>query len=350
MAVPKGFRTNINIFPSKIGPERRQEILDGISDKGTFLPRGISEEDMDESFIEFVNKDLSITIDGKKIPVIFLTIQRWSEFTKTWQFTDKYKNIELPFITVVKKPDTQVGTNQAGLYNIPGNRTYTYMKIPTWDGVRNGYDMYKIPQPTSVDLSFEVRIFTNKMRDLNKFKSIILRTFQSRQYYVNVNGHPIPVLLETINDESNIDDFENRRFYIQLFEMNMLGYLLNEEDFEVIPAINRVYTFFEVDEAVTFKPIMTPQVVNGNTVSFSFIFKPRTDSNFTFTAKYGVNFTNITNIENISNITIAINGSNVFSGLILTKPIIINANDQVGITVVKDNLAICKFNLIGNTL
>jgi hypothetical protein len=54
MAVPKGFKTNININPSKIGPERRQEILDGIADKGTFLPRGVSEEDMDETFVDFV--------------------------------------------------------------------------------------------------------------------------------------------------------------------------------------------------------------------------------------------------------------------------------------------------------
>jgi hypothetical protein len=31
MATPKGYRTNININPSKIGvPHRRQEILDGL--------------------------------------------------------------------------------------------------------------------------------------------------------------------------------------------------------------------------------------------------------------------------------------------------------------------------------
>jgi hypothetical protein len=30
-------------------------------------------------------------------------------------------------------------------------------------------DLYKVPQPTSVDLMYEVRLFTNKMKDLNKF-------------------------------------------------------------------------------------------------------------------------------------------------------------------------------------
>ena len=49
-----------------------------------------------------------------KVPVIFLSIQRWAEFAKTWQFSDENKNIKMPFITIVRKPDAQVGTNYAG--------------------------------------------------------------------------------------------------------------------------------------------------------------------------------------------------------------------------------------------
>ena len=76
-ARPKGYITNIKVKDQKIGPDRRQEILDGISDKGTFLPRGVLEEDMDQAFIEFANSDkgFSISIDGVKVPVLFLTIQ-----------------------------------------------------------------------------------------------------------------------------------------------------------------------------------------------------------------------------------------------------------------------------------
>jgi hypothetical protein len=120
MGMQKGYITNINIKPGKIGFPRRQEILDGIADNGTFLPKGVLEEDHDQTFIEFIEKDerVSMTIDGEKVPVIFLTIQRWNEFSKTWQHSDKYKNIEIPFITIVRKPDIQQGENQAGLWNI----------------------------------------------------------------------------------------------------------------------------------------------------------------------------------------------------------------------------------------
>lgn len=348
--VPKGFRNNININPNKIGPERRQESLDDISDKGTFLPRGVSEEDMDETFIDFVKNILNLTIDGAKVPVIFLTIQRWSEFAKTWQFTDKYKDIQLPFITIVRKPDIQVGQNQAGWYNIPGNRTYTYMKVPTWDGARKGVDLYKVPQPTSVDITYEVRIFTNRMKDLNKFNSIVQRNFQSRQSYINVNGHPMPVHLENISDESNIDDFENRRFYVQLFEMKLLGYILDEEDFEVIPTINRVYTFIELDENKTFHNVIFDPMVKENIVTYTFVFKPRSETEFTFTAKYSINFTQLENIEEITRIVISVNNTGVFDGLVLSSPITINANDNVTIRIYKRNLVSGKFQLIGNTI
>jgi hypothetical protein len=50
---------------------------------------------------------------------------------------------------------------------------------------------------------------------------------------------PMPLKLESIGDESNIEDFENRRFYVQMFEMKLLGYILDEDDYEVVPTINR---------------------------------------------------------------------------------------------------------------
>lgn len=351
MGVPKGFRTNINILNQKIGPERRQEILDGIANQGTFLPRGVSEEDMDQSFVEFLKDDerVMITIDGEKVPVIFLTIQRWTEFTKTWKFTDEYKNIEMPFITVVRRPDIQQGQNQAGLWNIPGKRTYTYMKIPTWDGIRHGIDLYKVPQPTPVDITYEVRIFTNRMKDLNKFNGLVQRAFQSRQCYINVKGHPMPLHLEGIGDESNIENFENRRFYIQMFEMKLLGYLLDENDYEVIPTINRTVMTLELEETRILNDVIFEPKLIGNDVTFNFVYNARSNNQFTFTAQYNVTFSQLVNIENLTRIVITVNNTVVFDGTVLVTPLVFNANDVVNIRVYKDFLKIGKFTLIGNT-
>lgn len=248
MALPKGFRNDIRLVNPKVGYERRQELVDFLSEKNTFLPQGVHYKDMDTTFIDFVKQDLKIEIDGNEVPAIFLTIQRYSEFTKTWKFTDEYKNINLPFITIVRKPDVQVGTNYAGLYNIPGKPLYTYYKVPTNDGARTGVDLYKVPQPTSVDITYEVRLFTNKMNDLNLFNEKVQRLFNARQFYIWPKGHPMPLTLESIGDESNIDDFENRRFFVQPFEMKLAGYILDENDFEVQPSINRAMVMSEISE------------------------------------------------------------------------------------------------------
>jgi hypothetical protein len=349
MAFPKGFRKNLKITRQKVGFEQRQSILDDIANQGTFLPRGVGYEDIDETFIRFVDKDLEIVIDGEKVPVLFLTLQRWSEFSKTWQHSDKYKNVKMPFITIVRQPNPQQGQNQAGLFNIPGRNTYTYMKVPTFEGGRRGIDVYKIPQPTSVDFTYEVRLFCNKMRDLNKLNTKVQHTFNSIQHYVRVNGHPMPIVLENIGDESNIEDFDKRRFYVQPFEMKLLGYILDEDQFEVIPAVNRAMAMFEVSERRRQPSLRVKADKNNNLIYMDVIFKPRANPDFDFIAEYDMKITDISNVENITDIVIKVDGVTVFSGLSITGPqeFIVNAGQTVFISVTKDFNQTCKFQLSG---
>jgi hypothetical protein len=244
--MPKGFRKQLKLVSQRVGVERRQEMLDDISDGNGFLPQGVHIKDMDEAFVDFVKDKLKIEIDGEEVPVIFLTIQRYSDFTKTWKFTDEYKNIQMPFITIVRNPDIQKGTNQAGLANIPGHRHWSYYKVPTNDGARVGMDIYKIPQPTAVDITYEVRFFSNKMSDVNVIHNKVQREFNAIQSYIFPKGHPMPITVPTIGDESNIENFESRRFYVQMFEMLLAGYVLDEKDFEVTPTVNRAMVLSEI--------------------------------------------------------------------------------------------------------
>lgn len=352
MARLKNFKNNINILDQKIGPEQRQSILDDIAKKGTLLPKALLESDMDKAFVDFLKKDerMSLTLGGESVPVILLTIQRWSEFTKTWKFVDEFKDVKMPFITIVRKPDIQQGQNQAGLWNIPGRQTYTYIKNPTFDGKRMGVDLYKIPQPTSIDITYEVRLFTGRMRDLNRFNRKIQKAFQSRQCYINANGHPIPLHLESIGDESNIDNFENKRFYVQNFEIKMLGYLLDDEDFEVMPTINRTLATFEIDEKRLINDVIFEPIKNGNIVNYVFVWKPKSSLSFNFRAKYDVIFNQLVNIENISRIIIKRNGTSIFDGTVLSSSLTFSANDDIDVKVYKNSLTLGKFTLIGNTI
>jgi hypothetical protein len=190
------------------------------------------------------------------------------------------------------------------------------------------------------------------MKDLNRFNRKIQRAFQSRQCYISVNGHPMPLHLETIGDESNIDDFENRRFYVQLFEMKLLGYILDEEDFEVVPTINRTVATLEVEDSKIYREsdvVFEPVKVN-NTVTYSFVFKPGANLTFSFLMPYSINFTQIVELTDITRIVITVNGVGVFDGTVLTSPLMVNSNDTVTIKVYKAPYALGEFKIIGSTI
>ena len=74
-----------------------EQIYADATKNGTYLPKPIDYEDMDAEFIKFINEEMDFTITGDKVPVVFLTAQRWAEFTRTWQHTDKYKNMKNTF-------------------------------------------------------------------------------------------------------------------------------------------------------------------------------------------------------------------------------------------------------------
>lgn len=329
MGLPKNYRKYLNITPHKQGLEQRQGILDDIANKGTYLPKGILHEDMDQEMISYVDNELDLTLAGEKVPVIFLSIQRWAEFTKTWQYSDINKNIELPFITIVRKPDPQVGTNYAGSFNIPGRPTFTYMKVPTWTGNIKGFDMYKIPQPISVDIKYEVRLFCSRMRDLNKMNRKILTSFSAGEKYIRVNGHPIPLMLDSIGDESVITNLDERKYYVQLYTINMLGYLLDEDDFIVTPAINRAINFYEISENIYRAAYQVVADDEKKTICINITFQSGVNS-VTIPIEVGATY-NTVNATNADSVVIKVNG------LTVTTPFTVVNGDSLYVKVNKSD-------------
>ena len=308
MALPKKIKKNLEVkrnYPN-YGPKKYQE--DFLDENRSFLPRSVDHVDLDSGFVDFIENDLQLVVSGNKVPVQFLTLQRWAEFSKSWMNSDKYKNIEIPFITIVRKPDPQPGTNPSD-FKIPVRKTFPYAKIPVWDGNKNGMDIYKIPNPVGVDMTYNVKLFSYKMRQLNKFNQKILQAFASAQAYVNIKGHYFPIMLESIGDESTIDNLEGRRYYVQNYEMKLMGYLVDEDEFEVVPALERSFVSVEVDGK---KPKVSTNFVNDdlddlNTKCFiQFIAKSPTEVKFTSDSK--VNFNSV-DTKNVSAYTIRVNGT-----------------------------------------
>lgn len=248
MALPKKRKNDIEVYEDNKHSHaediqgNRQELLDRITNNDVYLPDGILHDDLDGGMLDFVKENFVVNTDDKPIPVVnkILTIQRWAEFSSNWEFTDSDDNIELPFIVLIRKPDPQPGSNPVTFRTIPDRRVFHYQTVKKMDNGQIGADVYGIPQPIAVDISFDVTIVCNKFRELNKLNALVLQKFSSRQAYTNVKGHYIPILLEGIADSSPIETIENRRYYVQTYSFTMLGLLVDPEEFTVKPAISRV--------------------------------------------------------------------------------------------------------------
>ena len=240
MAIPK---KNVSIVNQKQLNSERIDLVERIRKNESFLPKGILHEDLDRGFVSFVNDDLKLTIDGNVVPVLFISIQNWNEFTKTWQFSDKYKNVQMPFITIVR--NTKVNLNDQMKYNIPYLFKKDLLKVPVWNGVRNGYDIYEIPQPIRVDVSYDVTIFSTRIKELNRFNKIILTKFSSNQAYTSINGHYIPIKLDGVSSDNQVD-IMSKRFYKQTYKLIEEGLLLDENNFIIKPAIDRTIINYNI--------------------------------------------------------------------------------------------------------
>lgn len=245
MALPK--KSTLNLYSGKSGVERQEELINMISDKSLFFPKGISIEDLDGAVMEFATKELSVDIEGKLPPTIYMNKQRWADFTTSFEISDEHGNINMPFFTLKREAPPQQGTNESLRYTVPQNKKFTYAKVPTFEDGKFSMDIYKIPQPTAVDLEFEFRFYTHFVTDLNKFNERLLYLFASGQAYVIVNGYYMPLMLDD-SDYDNSFEFDGQNFYTQPITIKLIGFLQDENNYEVVRSIRNVMLTSEIIE------------------------------------------------------------------------------------------------------
>lgn len=334
----------IELTNQPIGHERNQEILDGISQYEAHLPQAVDYGDIDRGVLDFLDNDINLAINDDKTPVFFMTIQKWTEFNRTWGSSDEFKDVKLPFITIVRDPDIQQGTNQNQFWNVPGRQAWTYKKVPTLTNGRVGMDLYKIPQPTSVDMTFQVRFFSNRMSELNTLHNIIQRKFNARQHYIYVKGHPMPLTLESVGDESKNDDIDGRKYYVQLFEILCSGYILDDKDFQIVPSIDRSkLTISAGGDNSTVKPNVKRSINNTtNNIEYEFNFNINSDNTSKIKLNENTQFIAIEQDYNVDSISYNLNGElqelpfDAFRNDVLTITIKRVGNGSSSITLLGD--------------
>ena len=216
------------------GPNRQLEFISEPLENSTFFPKTLLLEDIDKAVKEWVNSLEITSDDGSLFPTMSLySNQRFSEYMQSWKYTDSNNNLLLNFKTITRDNNPYFGEIQGKNYNIPGE-IFFHMKsqVVLDDNGSESLMKLKMKQPTSVDLTYKMSLFTTNIKHINTFNLLINRMFNSRQVYINPNGYYIPMVLDGVNDESqyNIDD---RQFYSQTYDIKVRAYIITEDDFKV---------------------------------------------------------------------------------------------------------------------
>lgn len=248
MALPKKkqVKYSIDTNPPKVGTEflkygmdRIEELMNKTDEKTKYLPRTITFENLDQSVYDYVNDgSLTLAIDGEKIPVFYLDNDRWGEFSKTWKFMDDDKNVPTPYLTV-RRTDKQPGTRIGNKARVPQPRKFRYMDVPILDEGEVIYLRFKMPEPTNVDMVYEVSLFTKYRVDVNLYDEQVLRNFASKQDYVFVKGTPFPLMLEGIDEPKSLENVDGDRFFVARYTLKLMGFIQDEKEFEITKTLRK---------------------------------------------------------------------------------------------------------------
>ena len=134
--------------------------------------------------------------------------------------------------------------------------------------------------------------------------------------------------MDSISDES-VMDVEKRKYYIQNYTFVMLGFLIDEEEFEVTPAISRVLNVIEADTQVQRKN-RKPGITDEDTTELKVSFV--SGNNIVSESFFYTTDLLLLKTENVDSFDIFINDD--FYGTDVQE-LLINNGDRVKVVVVK---------------
>jgi len=306
------------------GNSRINEIMSMSLDNNNLTPKPISYYDIDTELTNFVSEKFNTIFGNTEIKTFFFSQQRMSEFTQTWEMVDDNKNILPNFKIVTRENNPKPGSMLSNFANIPGEPFFTIGTFEKWDGNKNITVSCKMKQPYCVDIIYNIKLISNSLTLVNDVNNCVNNEFKSKQSYIIVNGHYMPVTIEDISDESDYD-LDERKIFIQNFQLKVAGYIINEKD--IIFEENIVRTLLDINVDTTKSNFINYE----NNLLINFPRKALNTIKFKTNSSYHI--TNILLIDsNIKTYTISINNI-----LVNGTDFIINRYDRVTIKIDRIN-------------
>lgn len=218
--------------------------LDRDFENHAFLPQKLDIEDMDRGIFEYV-KSLNISLtdetgNSRPVPLVFNSQELWAERRMNWKSMRSEYGEELtrPFLVMTR---TGVKKGVSPLKRtVPVKKKFTWLKVPTFDGTLKGYALYKIPQPTWVDVTYDLVLVSTYVQDTNKYyEALMSDTYGDGQAYLNINGYWISTIIDDPS-ETRQEDMSSEKIYEVTFPITVRGKLVDPSQFEKVNAIQKI--------------------------------------------------------------------------------------------------------------
>lgn len=227
-------KNKLSLYDSPNPYEQRMNLSKEVLRDNTFFPKTVEYKDIDEAFTKWVEEELRIVFEDEVLPTYALfSNQRFTEYMQMWSNVDENRNVKMNFKTITRDNNPRENSLYGKTGNIPTNEKFLMKRVESINEQgKKCYIDYKMSQPVTVDLLYRVTLVTNKYELLNEVNTLVRDKFKSIQSYLFVNGHAMPMKLNTVSDNSDytVDD---RQYFSQTFEIGLIGYIITEDDFEI---------------------------------------------------------------------------------------------------------------------
>lgn len=210
---------------------------------------------LDKSVVNWFEHDFPKKVNGKNVPVLYATSERWARIQNDKGIRDEKGTLILPIISIRRIEPTHVKERFAPLHdetNITLTRRLSTSPISVNDkqeaNLRNKivdekyvftkdapvYEIVQIPFPSFLNLSYDVILWTSYMSHSNLEQENIFKEFNAGRNYFKIDDYYFFGKLLTATDQSNLDEFSEKEKIIKyLFKLELQAYLIDKNDVKI---------------------------------------------------------------------------------------------------------------------
>lgn len=225
--------------------DNQSNLLDNNFENHNFLPQKIDLSDLDLGIVEFIeNLNLTVKVSGNQthqVRVIYLPQELWAERKLNWKSKGAEAGEEILRPVMTLKRTSVIRGTSPFKYTIPNKKKFKFIKVPIFDGTLKGFDIYKVPQPTWVDLTYDLKFFSRYQIHSNQFyETVLSKGFSDGQGYFNVNGYFISAKIGDPSYNVEDSDISSERLFEVSFPITVHGKILDPTDFEKVSTITKI--------------------------------------------------------------------------------------------------------------